>query len=51
MSAEPVDSHTSRLVREGEFEPDGIGDDEASAFTKNMYEIGVGLMRTTLADS
>ena len=48
MSVEPVDAENTRFHWVGEFEPDGIGDDEAIAFTRNVYAMGIGLMRKTI---
>lgn len=48
MSVEPVDADHTRFRWVGEFEPDGIGDDEAMAFTRNVYAMGIGLMRKTI---
>lgn len=48
MSVEPVDSENTRFCWVGEFEPDGIGDDEAITFTRNVYAMGIGLMRKTI---
>lgn len=48
MAVEPVDVGHTRLRWTGEFEPLGIGDDEAITFTRNVYAMGIGLMRRTI---
>lgn len=48
MTVEPVDEHTSRFIWAGEFEPDGMSDAEASEFTVNVYEMGMGMMQDTI---
>jgi hypothetical protein len=49
MSVEPVDATSSRFVWAGEFEPDGITDDEAVVFAQNMYSMGIGYMKKAVA--
>jgi Polyketide cyclase / dehydrase and lipid transport len=48
MAVEPVDADHTRFRWVGEFEPDGISDDEATVFTRNIYAMGIGLMRKTI---
>lgn len=48
MSVEPVDAGKSRFRWVGEFEPDGMSEDEAVAFTRNIYAMGIDLMRKTI---
>jgi len=49
MAVEPIDAVSSRFRWTGEFEPLGIGDEEAIAFTRSVYAMGIGLMQKTLA--
>lgn len=49
MAVEAIDPSSSRLIWTGEFEPHGIGDEEAIAFTRGVYAMGIGLMQKTLA--
>ncbi|HVK80185.1 MAG TPA: SRPBCC family protein [Verrucomicrobiae bacterium] len=49
MAVEPIDASSSRLIWAGEFEPLGLSDEEAIAFTKSIYAMGIGLMQKTLA--
>jgi hypothetical protein len=48
MAVEPVDAANTRFRWTGEFEPLGIGEEEAIAFTRNVYAMGIGLMRRTI---
>ena len=50
MSVEACDAGNTRFRWVGEFEPNGIGDDEAIAFTRSVYAMGIGLMRKTIED-
>lgn len=49
MAVAPIDAASSRFTWTGEFEPQGISDEEAIAFTKGVYAMGIGLMQKTLA--
>lgn len=49
MAVEPIDATSSRFRWTGEFEPKGIGDEEAIAFTEGIYAMGIGLMQKTIA--
>lgn len=49
MAVASIDAKSSRFTWTGEFEPLGMSDDEAIAFTKGVYAMGIGLMQKTLA--
>ncbi|WP_310541075.1 SRPBCC family protein [Phenylobacterium sp.] len=49
MSVEPIDTRSSRFTWRGEFQPKGMTDEDGVAFTKGMYDMGIGLMQRTLA--
>jgi len=49
MAVAPIDAASSRFTWIGEFEPQGMSDEEAIAFTKSIYAMGIGLMQKTLA--
>lgn len=51
MAVEPVDPEHSRFTWTGEFEPLGISEDEAIAFTQNVYASGIAMMRRTIEGS
>ena len=44
-----VGASRCELTWSGEFEPKGIGDDEAIEATKSMYRYGISLMEKTIA--
>jgi hypothetical protein len=48
MAVEPVDAATTRFRWSGEFEPLGISEEQAIDFTRNVYAMGIGLMRRTI---
>jgi Polyketide cyclase / dehydrase and lipid transport len=48
MSVEPIDQGHSRFRWTGEFEPDGLSDADAIAFTQNVYNMGIAMMRRTI---
>ena len=49
MAVAPIDATSTRFTWTGEFEPLGMSDEEAIAFTKGVYAMGIGLMQKTLA--
>ncbi len=49
MAVELIDAASSRFTWTGEFEPEGMSEDEAIAFTKSIYAMGIELMQKTLA--
>lgn len=49
MSVTAVDASRCELTWSGEFEPKGIGDEEAIEATKSMYHYGIRLMEKTIA--
>ena len=48
MAVEPVDEDNTRFIWTGEFDPAGMTEEATIAFTKNLYAMGIGLMRTTI---
>jgi hypothetical protein len=48
MTVDPVTPTSSQLTWAGEFEPDNISEEEAISNVENMYQMGIGLMKTTL---
>lgn len=48
MAVEPVDAGHSLFRWTGEFEPLGISEEQAIAFTRNVYAMGIGLMRKSI---
>ncbi len=48
MAVEPVDAANTRFIWTGEFEPAGITEEEAAAFTRSIYAMGIGMMRKTI---
>ena len=48
MAVEPVDAENTRFRWTGEFEAEGITDEKAIELTRNIYAMGIGMMRTTL---
>jgi hypothetical protein len=48
MLVEPVDAGHSRFRWIGEFEPAGISEDDAIAFTRSVYAAGIAMMRRTI---
>jgi hypothetical protein len=48
MAVEAVDANSTRFTWTGEFEPLGISDEEALAFTRNVYASGIAMMRRTI---
>ena len=50
MSVEPVDESSSKLSWSGEFEPDGISDEESVEYAKNMYNVGIDRMKIAIAN-
>jgi hypothetical protein len=48
MAVEPVDADHTRFIWTGEFEPAGMTEEAAITFTRNVYAMGIGLMRTTI---
>ena len=49
MAVEPIDAGSSRFTWTGEFEPKDLSNDDGIAFTKRVYETGIGLMQRTFA--
>ncbi|MEM1403892.1 MAG: SRPBCC family protein [Pseudomonadota bacterium] len=50
MSVSPLDGGRSRLTWRGVFEAKGLSEQEATAFTENMYAQGIALMRSTIGE-
>ena len=48
MAVEAIDASHTQFRWTGEFEPKGITEEEAIAFTKDIYGMGIGLMRKTI---
>lgn len=48
MAVEPLDAANTLFRWTGEFEPLGISEEEAITFTRNVYAMGIGLMRRTI---
>lgn len=48
MAVEPVDAASTLFRWTGEFEPLGMNEEQAIAFTRNVYAMGIGLMRRTI---
>jgi hypothetical protein len=48
MAVEPIDAMHSRFSWTGEFEPDGITEEESIEFTENVYATGIAMMRRTI---
>lgn len=49
MAVTPIGVKSTRFTWTGEFEPLGMSDEEAIAFTKGVYAMGIGLIQKTLA--
>lgn len=49
MAVSPIDASSSRFTWTGVFEPAGMSDEQGIEFTKRVYEMGIGLMKTTIA--
>jgi hypothetical protein len=48
MAVAAIDAAHTRFTWTGEFEPLGITDEQAIEFTRNVYAMGIGLMRRTI---
>lgn len=45
----PIDGQRSRLIWAGEFEPDGITEEQATSLALSVWALDIGLMRQTVA--
>lgn len=48
MAVEAIDAGHTCFTWTGEFEPHGITEEQAIEFTRNVYAMGIGLMRRTI---
>ena len=48
MAVEAINDSSSKFTWSGEFEPQGISDEESIKFATNMYQMGIGLMKDTI---
>lgn len=49
MTVTPIDASSSKFTWTGVFEPAGMTDEQAVEFTKRVYQMGIGLMKNTIA--
>ncbi len=49
MKVERVSDTSSKLIWSGDFDPDGISDDEAVAVARRMYTMGIDMMKAAAA--
>ncbi|MEM7101114.1 MAG: SRPBCC family protein [Pseudomonadota bacterium] len=49
MTVDAVTPMSSRLTWAGKFAPDGISEEEAVTNAENMYKMGIGMMKATIA--